>query len=145
MVEEKKGSSWSAVVWVLIVVAIGVAIGAALALSVHVPSNPSPGGPPGPPPPPVSAIQANVLLSTLAMVLLAALIAVYARIYGTTRAPHMLGLLVVLGAVFLGTLLNSPLLFTAFGLGPGNLGRFLAVSDALLSAGLAIFLYLSLQ
>lgn len=145
MEEKKKGSSWNAAIWVLVVVAIGLALGGGLALSVHVPPNAGPPGPPAPQPPPLAVTQANVLFSTLGMVLLAALLVVYGRIYRTTRAPYVLGLLVVLGALFCGTLLNSPLLFTAFGLGPGNLGRFLALSDLLLSAGLSIFLYLSLQ
>jgi hypothetical protein len=140
-----KGSSWNAAVWVLIIVGVGLALGAVLAWTVHVPPNPALGAPMGPPPPPVAVTQANVLFSTVALVLLAALLGVYARIYRTTRAPYVLGLLVFLGALVCETALNSPLLFTAFGLGPGNLGRFLALSDLLFSAGLAIFLYLSLQ
>ncbi len=145
MDEKKKGSPWNAAIWVLIVEGIGLAVGAALAVAVHVPPNAGPPGPPSPPPPPVAVTQVNVLFSTLALVLLIALVGVYTRIYRTTRAPYVLGLLVVLGALFCETLLNSPLLFAAFGLGPGNLGRFLALSDLLLSAGLSIFLYLSLQ
>jgi hypothetical protein len=140
-----KGRSWNAAIWVLIVVAVGLALGAALALTVHVPPNTGPGGPPQPPPPSVAATQLDVLLSTLTMVLVVSLLVVYGRIYRATRAPYVLGLLVVLGALFLGTVLNSPLLFTAFQLGPGDLGRFLAISDLLMSAGLATFLYLSLQ
>jgi hypothetical protein len=140
-----KGVSRNAAIWVLVVIGIGPVVGGGLAWGVHVPPNRGPGGPPGPPPPSMAATRANVLLSSLAMVLLIALLVVYARIYRMTRAPYVLGLLVVLGALFCETALISPLLFTAFGLGPGNLGRFLALSDLLLSAGLAIFLYLSLQ
>jgi hypothetical protein len=145
MEAEPKKSSWNAAAWVLLVVAVGLAAGAGLALAIHVPMNPPPSGPPGPPPPPASATQLNVVLSTLSVVLVGALLIVYGRIYRSTRAPYVLGLLVFLGALLAGVVLNSPLLFAAFQLGPGNLGRFLAWSDLLMSVGLAIFLYLSLQ
>lgn len=144
MEAEPKGKSWSALVWVFIVLAIGLGAGAVLAFTLHVPPNVGPGHP-GPPPPPAAVTRTTVLLSTLSMVLVLALVVVYARSYRTTRAPYVLGLLVFLAALFGETLLNSPLLFTAFGLGPGNLGRFLAWSYLLMSAGLSIFLYLSLQ
>lgn len=144
MEAESKGKSWNAAVWVLVVLGIGLAAGAVLAVTLHVPPNTGPGHP-GPPPPPANVTQTTVLLSTLSMVLVLALLVVYARSYRTTRAPYILGLLVFLAALFGETLLNSPLLFTAFGLGPGNLGRFLALSYLLMSAGLSIFLYLSLQ
>lgn len=145
MEAKQKGSSWNAMIWVLVVLAIGLGAGTVLALAVHVPANPPMPGSGVPPPPPVAVTQAVVLFSTLSVVLVAALLVVYGRIYRATGAPYVLGLLVVLGAVLCGTVLNSPILFTAFHLGPGNLGRFLALSDLLLSAGLAIFLYLSLQ
>jgi hypothetical protein len=137
--------TWSAAVWVLIVLAIGVVLGAGLALTVHVPQNPGPPGPPGPAPPPVAIAQSGVLLSVVSLVLLSALIVVYGRNYRTTGAPYVLGLLLFLVVLFFETALNSPLLFTAFGRGPGNLGPFLAVSELLMSAALSIFLYLSLQ
>jgi hypothetical protein len=137
--------SWSAAVWVLIVLVVGLVVGAGLAISVHVPQNPGPPGPPGPAPPPVAVTQTSVLLSTVCLTLLAALVLVYGRNYLATRAPYVLGLLIFLTVLFVTTAVNSPLLFTAFGIGPGNLGRFLVVSELLLSAALSIFLYLSLQ
>jgi hypothetical protein len=142
MEEKGSGRTWSAANWVLIVVVIGLALGTALALTVHVPQASPPAGPP---PPPTAVTQANVLLSTLCLVLLASLLAVYVRSYLATRAPYVLGLVIFLVALFFETALNSPLLFTAFGLGPGSLGRFLALSDLVLSGALSIFLYLSLQ
>jgi hypothetical protein len=145
MEEKGSGRTWSAANWVLIVVVIGLALGTALALTVHVPQASPPAGPPGAPPPPTAVTQANVLLSTLCLVLLASLLAVYVRSYLATRAPYVLGLVIFLVALFFETALNSPLLFTAFGLGPGSLGRFLALSDLVLSGALSIFLYLSLQ
>ncbi len=148
---EEKGRtvSRSAAFWVLVVVVIGLVAGTVLAIVIPTPGGPMQ-GPPGPghgggPPPPVFSIaRADVLFSTLALVLLAALVGVYARHYRSTRAPYVLGLLVFLGALFLETLLNSPILFAGFGISPGSLGPFLAVSELVMSGALAIFLYLSL-
>jgi len=145
MSEETGAPSWNAAVWVLMVLAIGLLLGVGLALTVHVPQNGAPPGPPGSSPPPVAVTQTSVLLSTVCLVLLTALIVVYGRNYWATRAPYVLGLTVFLVVLFFTTLVNSPLLFTAFGIGPGNLGRFLALSEFLLAAALSLFLYLSLQ
>ncbi len=137
--------TWSAARWLLIVLVVGLLFGAGLALTVHVPANPGPPGPPGPTPPPASVAQSSVLLSTLSLVLLAALIIVYGRSYQATRAPYVLGLLLFLVVLLFETAINSPLVFTAFGCGPGNLGPFLVVSELLMSAAHSIFLYLSHQ
>jgi len=144
MNEGAKGHPWSAGVWVLIVLLVGLLLGAGLAFAVHVPPNSGPPGPPGSSPPPIAVTQTVVVLSTLSLVLLAALILVYGRIYRDTRAPYTLGLLAFLAVLLLQTAVNSPLVFTAFGLGPGSLGRFLALGDLLMSAALTLFLYLSL-
>jgi hypothetical protein len=145
MSEQAKARPWNAAVWVLVVLAIGLVIGVGLALTVHVPQNPGPPGPPGPAPPPIAVTQTSVVLSTVCLVLLGALVVVYGRIFRATRAPYVLGLLVFLVVLLFTTAVNSPLLFTAFGIGPGNLGRFLALGELLLGAALSIFLYLSLQ
>src|SRR5580658_8501911 len=144
MTPASKGPPWSAGIWVLAVVAVGLALGAVLALSVHVPPGPPPGSPRAPPPAPQALTQAAVLLSTLCLVLLSGLVAVYIRSFRATKAPYVLGLVIFLSALLLETALSSPLLFTAFGTGPGSLSRFLVPSELLESAALAIFLYLSL-
>jgi hypothetical protein len=142
----------NAAIWVLIVLVVGVAAGIGLALTVHVPSAPSPRPvPPGapapltPPAPSTAVTQEYVVLSTVCLALLIALLVVYARTYRATRAPYVLGLVFFLLALAIATVLDSPLLYTAFGLGPGNLGPFLALGELLLAAALSVFLYLSLQ
>ncbi len=142
MEERTNGSNWSAATWVAIVLVIGIVAGGLLALFVPVPVGLSP---PGTPPPPLWLVRAGVLLSTLSLVLLLALLFVYARTYRDTQAPYTLGLVVFLAVLLVESAVNSPLVFGAFGLGPGILGRFLAVGGLLMSAALSIFLYLSLQ
>ncbi len=133
--------------WVLIVLLVGLVVGLALSETISVPQAPRPGGPGSPPPPPQQHqfSQVMLLLSTVSLALLAALLVVYGRIYRSTRAPYVLGLFVFLLALLFESLLSSPLLFTAFGVGPGGVSGFLAVGQLLMSAALAIFLYLSLQ
>jgi hypothetical protein len=145
MHEAKENAAWSAAVWMLIIVAVGLAVGLIAAFTIPVPPAPPPPMPPGAPPPSAAVTQLAVVLSTLCLTLLAALLAMYVRTYRETKAPYILGLVVFLVALLFETAVNSPLLFSAFGYGPGGLGRFLAVSDLGLAAALAIFLYLSLQ
>ncbi len=131
--------------WVLLVIGIGLIVGLVLALTLPGP----PAGPPGPggggPIPPRPLDGAMLVLSTVGIALLAALLVVYARTYRTTRAPFVLGLWVFLLALLAENVLSSPLLFTAFGVGPGGLGRFLTFGQALMCVALSIFLYLSLE
>jgi hypothetical protein len=145
MYEPKENAAWSAAVWVLIIVAVGLGVGLVAAFTIPIPPAPPPPGPHGGPPPSTAVTQLTVVLSTLCLTLLAGLLVVYGRTYRETRAPYILGLVVFLVALFFETAVNSPLLFSAFGFGPGGLGRFLALSDLGLAAALAIFLYLSLQ
>ncbi|MGI0055264.1 MAG: hypothetical protein ACREB9_00365 [Thermoplasmata archaeon] len=140
--ESPSEKSWSAEIWLTIVVAIGVAAGAILALALRLP----PGlYPPGTPPLPPWVAQIGVIFSTLSLVLLLALLSVYVRSYRTTRAPYLLGLVIFLVVLFVEITINSPLVLTGFGLGPGILGRFFALGGILMSAALSILLYLSLQ
>ena len=62
-----------------------------------------------------------------------------------SHASFVFGLLVILVALLLENILNSPLLFTAFNAGPGGLGRFLTIGQFLMAVALAVFLYLSLE
>ena len=133
---------WDPALWVGIVLAVGLAAGAVLGWLLPVPHG---AGPPSPPPPPAWSTRLGVTISTLDLVLLLSLLVVYVRSYLRTRAPYTLGLAVFLGVLFVESAVSSPLLFSAFGLSPGPLGRFLDAGGILLSAALGLFLYLSLQ
>jgi hypothetical protein len=125
---------------------VGFLVGLALSAVVTVPQGPPPSGPGAPPPPAPESSKVMLVLSTVSIALLLALLVVYGRTYRTTRAPYVLGLFVFLFVLLLESVLNSPILFSAFGVGPGNgLGRLLAFGQALMCAALALFLYLSLQ
>lgn len=140
--EETNGRDWSAATWVVVVLALGLTVGALLARTVRVPAGPTPTGMPAPP---LWWSQLGVILSSTTLALLLALLVVYVRAYLATRAAHTLGLALFLAVLFVESTVNSPLLFTAFGQGPGALGRFLDVGGFLMTVALTIFLYLSLQ
>lgn len=141
--EGERGSARS-VGWMLLVVLVGLAVGVLLAYTVPLPPG-GPSGPGGPPIPNSTVTRGMIVLSTLSMALLVALLVVYGRTYRNTRAPFILGLWVFLVALLLETVLTSPLLFIAFGAGPGGLGRFLTFGQLLMCVALGIFLYLSLE
>ncbi len=127
---------FGAAVWTLIVIGLGVAFGAAFA-ALRL-ARPPPAGVP-------LAEEVDIVLSTVGVVLLAALLAVYARTYSQTGAKFALGLIFVLIALLLQSALTSPLLFHAFGRGLGELGPFVLLADAFKTAAFTAFLYLSLQ
>lgn len=148
----KTTTSLNAVATVLLIVAVGLIAGVVLFAaepSVVPPSlpqcPPGPGCPMSAPSSGFGYVQAAVILSTLAMALLAALFVVYARTYRETRAPFILGLLFFLLALLLETVLTSPFVFTGLGLPPGRLAPYLTFGQLFMDAALAIFLYLSLQ
>jgi len=131
----------SPAVWTLLVLGVGVALGILLAFVPR----PDRGGP-GPGPRMFETLDdLDVILSTVSLVLLVALLAVYAKTYSDTRARFALGLIVVLAALLFQALLTSPLLFGAFGHALGGLGPFVLVADAFKAVAFSIFLYLSLQ
>jgi hypothetical protein len=150
--EEKHGIS--AELWVLIVLLVGLVIGFALSMAVPAPpsngsGNQSSGGaPPANNPSPPSTPQfheVGIILSTVSLALLVALLVVYMRTYGTTRAPYTLGLVIFLFALLVEDTISSPIILASFRQGFGDLDPFLAIGQFFLCAALAIFLYLSLQ
>jgi len=91
-----------------------------------------------------TASDFDVVLSTVGIVFLVALLVVYLRTYAQTRARFALGLVVVLLALLVESVLSSPLVYGAFGQASDGLGTFLAAADAFKVVAFAVFLYLSL-
>jgi hypothetical protein len=127
--------------WVPIAILIGIVLGFFFSLTIS-------------PPPYIvlgfhyfdwSYLAFHIILSTVAISLLVALLVVYIRIYTETRANFALGLLVVLGALLLQSLLTYPLLLAA----PREFwelpGPSFDSADILLIVAYAVFLYLSLE
>jgi len=91
------------------------------------------------------ALQLHVILSTIEMVLLFSLVFVYIKIYSVTRANFSMGILIVLFALLLHSILSFPL--TVDQIGPVLLGSgaFFPYPDMFTIIAYAIFLYLSLE
>jgi hypothetical protein len=88
-------------------------------------------------------LEFHIILSTVGMALLVALIVVYARTYLQTKANFILGLLVVLFALLLQSLLTYPVLLeleTGFAI-----EVFSPVADVFTILAYTVFLYLSLE
>ena len=135
-------------VWVPVVLVIAVLLGLVLAETI-----PSPVCPPGfycPPPAYTSALsiyetlELHVVLSTIEIVLLASLVAVYIKVYAETRANFPLGLIIVLGALFVHSVLSYPLVVQY--IEPILYGSlFFPYTDILTIIAYSVFLYLSLE
>ena len=139
MTTAKKSASLTKL-WVPVVLAVGILFG--LALSLNVP--PAFQGRFGPVPfdPP---LQIHIILAAVQVVLLVALLVLYIRSYAQTRANFALGLVIVLGALFLHSLFSNPFVIGLVGrvpFGPGYFGLF---PDLFMIAAYTIFLYLSLE
>ncbi len=146
MTEPEKKRGGAAGMWVLIVLLVGVLAGLVLAaLPIPTTATTSPGRGPGLHLQLSTASDYDVVLSTVGVVLLIALLVVYARVYGDTRANFALGLIVVLLALLFQSVLTSPLVFGAFGQTAGGLGTFLALADLFKVVAFVVFLYLSLE
>jgi hypothetical protein len=133
-------------VWVLVVLAFGLLLGAFLAVTI-----------PAATLPPAEgfgrffmltvqrALQLHLVLTTLEMVLLFSLVVVYLKIYLDTRANFSMGLLIVLFALLIHSILSYPV--TVEQIGPVLLGSgtFFPYPDILTIIAYVIFLYLSLE
>jgi hypothetical protein len=138
---ERKGHSGA--LWLLVVLAFGIIFGILLSLfdQVH-------GFGPGHPPPlsfmePILTLR--VIVSTTSVALLVALVVVYVRMYAETKANFSAGLVVVLVALLLHSLISYPLLVGRVGVIPTGPGEFLSTADIFMVVAYAIFLYLSLE
>jgi hypothetical protein len=151
--EEKAGSSNNDVkksgtvvgkLWVPIVIFIGTLFGV---ISNEIASEYSrfPRFPFGRPFGPDLFLQLHIILSTVGIALLVALIVVYARTFMQTKANFILGLLVVLFALLLQSVLTYPVLLE-LEVAPGfAIEVFSPVADVFTIIAYTVFLYLSLE
>ncbi|HUK74654.1 MAG TPA: hypothetical protein VLU99_02595 [Nitrososphaerales archaeon] len=89
-------------------------------------------------------IRLHIVLTTVAVALMVSLVIVYLKVYVETKANFALGLVIVLGALLLQTVLSYPLVLGTSGviLVPGILTT---LADFLTVAAYTVFLYLSLE
>ena len=135
-------------VWVPVILVLAVLLGIVLAETIPSP----PVCPPGFVCPPVyffllsvhGALVLHVILSTIEIVLLVSLVAVYIRVYAETRANFSLGLIIVLGALLIHSFLSYPLVVNDIGSILYGSGLFFPYTDLLTITAYSVFLYLSL-
>jgi hypothetical protein len=100
-------------------------------------------------PPPFNILEPvltfRVILSTTSVALLVALVVVYVKMYRETKANFSLGLVIMLGALLLHSLISYPLLLVREGQIPIGPGEFLSTADIFMVVAYAVFLYLSLE
>lgn len=141
----EKRRKYSQRIWVPVVLLVGILLGALSSLLTPVPEESRfPSGPffsfrPEP------LLRLHVLVTTVEIVLLAALLVVYIRIYADTRANFSLGLIVVLSALLLNTLFSYPLLLGLVGPVSVRSGDFVIFADIFIIVAYTVFLYLSLE
>ena len=90
------------------------------------------------------ALMLHVILSTIEIVLLVSLLAVYVKVYAETRANFSLGLVIVLGALSVYSFLSYPLVVNNVESVLYGSGLFFPYSDLLTIIAYSVFLYLSL-
>jgi hypothetical protein len=91
------------------------------------------------------ALMLHVILSTIEIVLLVSLVAVYIKVYAETRANFSLGLIIVLGALTVHSFLSHPLVVNDVGSILYGSGLFFPYTDLLTIIAYSVFLYLSLE
>lgn len=94
------------------------------------------------------ALMLHVILSTIEIVLLVSLVAVYVKVYADTRANFSLGLVIVLSALLVHSFLSNPLVMNyAFNnVEPILFGSvFFPYTDLLTIIAYSVFLYLSIE
>ena len=94
---------------------------------------------------PDPTIRLHVILTTVEVTLLVSLVIVYLKVYSETRANFALGLVIVLGALFLQTVFSYPLVLGLQGPVLFVRGSLPTLSDVLEICAYTVFLYLSLE
>lgn len=92
-----------------------------------------------------TAEDVDIILSTVSIVLLIALVAVYVKVYAETGASFAVGLVTVFLALLLHSIATWPPVYGAFGTTAGELGSFLLISNIFKVTAFTILLYLSLE
>lgn len=143
--EEPRKRSYIRKLWVPVVILIGLIIGEAISYSSMGPGRFPPQGRFGFPPyfQESPALQVHVILTTVEVTLLLALLVIYIRMYAETRAAFSLGLIVMLLALLVQSLLSYPLIIGYYG--PISLEQSNLWADLLTVCAYAVFLYLSLE
>jgi hypothetical protein len=142
----EKGTQISKV-WVPVILVLAVLLG--LVLAEMIPSPVCPFGYYCPPPvfyllSVRGALMLHVILSTIEIVLLVSLVAVYIKVYAETRANFSLGLTIVLGALLVHSFLSYPLVVNE--IEPILYGSlFFPYTDLLTIIAYSVFLYLSIE
>lgn len=145
--KDEKSRSYRQKLWVPVVLVVGFLVGEAISYGTQTRGPPGRGGFGGHfyPFPTNPAFPYHVVLATIEVALLLALVVVYGRMYIETKANFALGLIVVLIALLVQTLVSNPILEDLMGtpsLGPGYLTP---TADILTICAYAVFLYLSLD
>ena len=90
-------------------------------------------------------VMIHVVLSTVSIALLVSLAVIYMRVYAETGARFSLGIVVVLIALLIQSLIQYPLFLGLAAPFPIPEERFLSFADIFTIAAYATFLYLSLE
>jgi hypothetical protein len=127
-----------------LVLAIGVFLGVVFSRFIPFPFGYGPFGPP------IfdefrDLLVVHTILSTVIICLQIALVIVYLRVYIDTGARFALGILVVMSALLIQTVFQSPLLLGFVGRYDEVFGPYLFSGDLFTIAAYTIFLYLSLE
>lgn len=126
--------------WVAVVITAGVLLGMILSYFVSVPY-----GWRFIPPQFREALILHIVLSTVSISLLVALVIVYIGVYASTGARFALGIIIVVFALLLQSLVQYPLLLGLFFPFAEGQESFLSFADVFTVAAYTIFLYLSLE
>ena len=150
----KAGRNFRSLIWVIIIMLIGIAtgilsfilitphIGIVLKTPVSEIIFPLPGNL-------VYYLAWHIILSTVSIAFLVSLVVVYAKTYSQTKANFSLGIVIVLLALLLESILNYPIYQVYIGVNPNvwlsGSGSSYFVADLFTIIAYSVFLYLSLQ
>ncbi len=144
----KKGGRYLQKLWVPVVLAIGFVAGEAISFGTEMTETRGRDGPFGThfyPFPTNPIFPYHVLFTTVEVALLVALVVIYGRMYLETSANFALGLVFVLVALLVQTLLSNPVLEDLVGQVPIGPGYSTPEADIFTVFAYTVFLYLSLD